>query len=129
MKADLYILFGALLTAATSLALGLVVFRALALQFRRGEERLLAFVTGSAVLSGIVFVLCCVRLARKGVFLAVAAAAILGAFRLGGFRPAREALPELPRVWKWLFVAVFGVFTVLYFSNAMAPEKSPDGTA
>jgi hypothetical protein len=130
MKAALYILFGASLTSATSLALGLILFRGLRLRLQRGEERLLAFVTGSALLSAIVFALCCLHMVYKGVFLAVAIAAIGWAIRIRAFRsPPEEALPPIPRRWRWLLGVVFGVFTVLYFFNAMAPEMSPDGTA
>jgi hypothetical protein len=129
MKAALYILFGASLTTITSLALGLILFRSLRITLKKGEERLLAFVTGSALLSAIVFVLCCVHAARKGVFLAVGIAAIGWAVRIGAFRQSNEALPPIPRRWRWVLGVVFGVFTVLYFFNAMAPEMSPDGTA
>lgn len=129
MKAALYILFGALLTSATSLALGMILFRRLRLRLKRGEERLLAFVTGSGLLSAIVFALCSVHLAYKGIFLAVGVAAIAGAIRLGALQPPDEALPPIPRKWQWVTGVVFGAFAILYFFNAMAPEMSPDGTA
>ena len=129
MKQVFYILFGSAFTAATSLALGLILFRGLSIRLKQVEERLLAFITGSALLSGIVFALSTVKLARKGIFLAVGALAILGALRLGAHRPAPEALPPLPRKWRWLALGVFGVFGVMYFFHAMSPEISPDGTA
>ncbi|MBV8820298.1 MAG: discoidin domain-containing protein [Acidobacteriaceae bacterium] len=129
MKADIYILFGALFTAATSWALGALLFYRLRVELRRMEDRLLAFVTGSGLLSAIVFVLCCVKLARKGVFLVVGAMAIGSAIRLGLHRSRGEALPAIPRVWRWVIALCFGVFAFLYFTNAMAPEMSPDGAA
>lgn len=128
MKAAVYILFGALLTSSTSLALGMILFRGLGIRLKRGEERLLAFVTGSALLSAIVFVLCSVHLARKGVFLAVGIGAIGWAMRMGAFQQPCEALPPIPRKWRWVVGTVFGVFTALYFFNAMAPEMSADGS-
>jgi hypothetical protein len=129
MKAAVYILFGASLTGASSLSLGLILFRGLRLKLKRGEERLLAFVTGSALLSATVFALCCLHAAYKGVFLAVGIAAIGGAIRIRAFQSPDEALPSIPRKWRWVLSIVFGVYTVLYFFNAMAPEMSPDGTA
>src|ERR1700722_8935829 len=124
MKAALYILFGALLTSATSLALGMILFRSLRLRLKRGEERWLAFVTGSALLSSIVFALCCLHLAYKGVFLLVGLAAIGAALRIGALQPPEQALPPLSQKWRWVLGFVFGSFTVLYFFNAMAPEMS-----
>ncbi len=129
MKAAFYILFGSLLTFATSLSLGGILVRALSLKLRRTEEWLLAFVTGSALLSGVVFLLCTTRLARKGVFLAVGLVSIASAIRMGVHRPQGDPLPPIARRWKWVIGGVFGGFTILYFFNAMAPEMSPDGAA
>ena len=129
MKEPLYILFGALFTVVVAWALGAILFRRLRLKLYRAEERLLAFVTGSALLSGIVFLLCCTGLARKGVFLAIGFAAIAGAWRMGVHRTAGDPLPPLSKTWRWLTFAVFGLFGFLYFCNAMAPEMSPDGAA
>ncbi len=36
--------------------------------------------------------------------------------------------PALPRFWRNLFWGLFGVFTLIYFFNAMAPEVSADGS-
>lgn len=130
MRHVLAILFGAGLTSATSWALGTLLFRSLRVRLARAEWNLLAFVTGSALLSGILFVLCSVHLARKGVYLAVAAIALAGVFlRPGEREPAAAPLPVLPRLWRWTFLVIVGVFAVVYFTNALAPELSPDGTA
>src|SRR5207253_951783 len=51
------------------------------------------------------------------------------AVRFGVHQPASDRLPPIPRVWRWIFAAIYATFTVLYFFNAMAPEMSPDGTA
>ncbi|MBI1789859.1 MAG: hypothetical protein HYR60_20200 [Acidobacteria bacterium] len=77
MLAVLPILFGASLTVATCWALGRLVLRRVPLC--REELHLLAFVTGSACLSALTFLLCALHLARPGVFLAVALLAICGA--------------------------------------------------
>src|ERR1700682_6149143 len=119
MKAPFYILFGALLTVVTATALGTLVLRALAIKLYRFEERLLGFVTGSACLSGIMFALCTVHLVHKGVLLAISALVLALAWRYGVHRPAPDTLPTIPRAWGWIFAAIFAVFTVLYFFNAM----------
>ena len=129
MRSAFYVLFGAAFTVATAWALGAVLIRKLALSLYRIEERCLAFVLGSACLSAIVFALATVKLVRKGVFLALGALIIGYAIFSGAHRSSGSQFPPLPRVWKWLFLAAFGVFTVLYFFNAMAPETSPDGMA
>ncbi|MDP8981901.1 MAG: discoidin domain-containing protein [Acidobacteriota bacterium] len=129
MGAAIYALLGAAFFVATALALGTLLLRSLALKLYRTEERLLGFVVGSAVLSAIVFALCTVKLARKGVFLALGAAALFAVLRRGGYRARGEAFPALPRPWRFLLTGVFAVFTVYYFFTAWAPENSPDGMA
>ena len=129
MGAAVYALFGAAFFAVTATALGTLLLRALALKLYRAEERLLGFVTGSAVLSAIIFALCTVKLARKGVFLLLGATAILAVWRKGGYRAKGDEFPALPRVWLFVLAGVFAVFTVYYFFNAWAPENSPDGMA
>src|SRR5262249_22145689 len=67
-----------------------------------------------------------VNLARKGVFqwggLAVIALAVWSARG----RPKRRELPAVPLSWWTCFFAVFTVFGIYYFINALAPEISPD---
>ncbi len=83
----------------------------------------------SACLSAIVFALASARLVYKGVFLGVGVAAIAAAVRLRLHRETGEPLPPLPRFWKVLFGALFTIYLVVYFTNAMMPERSPDGSA
>lgn len=127
VKASFSILFGALLTIVTATALGSLLLRALAIQLTRLEERLLGFVTGSACLSALMFVLCATQLVHKSVLLVISAAILAAAIRLGVHRPQPVTLAPIPNLWKWIFGAIFALFTVLYFFNAMAPERSPDG--
>jgi hypothetical protein len=129
MPQPFYILFGAAFTVLTAIALGRLLFRGLKLRFHRAEENLLAFLAGSACLSGIVFALTAAQLAYKGTFLAVGALAIAAAVRQGLHRESGEPFPPLPRFWKLVFGLVFAVFAVVYFTNAMAPERSPDGSS
>ncbi len=127
MRAAFYPLFGAAFFAATALALGTLLLRALSIRLYRTEERLLGFVTGSAVLSAILFVLCALKAAHKGVFLALGAASILAVWRMGGYRAKGNEVPAMPRAWRFVLLGVFAVFAIYYFVTAWAPEKSPDG--
>src|SRR5450755_1659643 len=122
MKAVLSILFGATFLVATAWALGTMVLRKLGVTFYRVEERLFGFVVGAACLSAIVFALSTVKLASKGVFLALGLAIIGYALYSGAHRPNGDEFPRLSAMWKWIFALVFSVFTVVYFFNAMAPE-------
>lgn len=125
----LSILFGCLFTVVTAWALGTVLLRRLSLVFYRWEERLLAFLVGSACLSVIIFVLCAARLAWKSLFLILGVAIIGYAVRSGAHRFRGDPFPPLPRLWLWAFLVPFCAFTYLYFFNALAPETSPDGMA
>lgn len=129
MRTVLAILFGATLTLATAWCLGTILLRKLSLALYRVEERLFAFMVGSASLSAIMFALAALKLVRRGVLLALAIVVIGYAFYSGAHRPKGQEFPPLPRRWKWVFTAVFSIFTVLYFFNALAPEISPDGMA
>jgi hypothetical protein len=93
---------------------------------------LIAFVTGSACLSALVFVLCSVKLARKGVFLALGIAIVGYAFysRAYSTRPQfAKPLAPLSTIWRWVFGISFLGFGLFYFTHALAPEMSPDGLA
>ncbi|MEN6533655.1 MAG: hypothetical protein ABFD89_08330 [Bryobacteraceae bacterium] len=129
MPQAFYILFGAVFTAVTAIALGKLLLRGLGLKFYRAEEHLFSFVTGSACLSFLVFLLSAAQLARKGVFLALGILVIAVAIRRGAHHPAGESQPPLPRSWRIIGAIIFTAFTVLYLSNAMAPEMSPDGSS
>jgi hypothetical protein len=68
-----------------------------------------------------VFVLCALGLARTSVFLGIGIVAILSAIRLPWNAPVRRV--------SLLFAAAFGFYALLYLSNSLAPEFSPDGAA
>jgi hypothetical protein len=123
------ILFGCLLTAAVSWALGTILLRKLSLDLYRVEERLLAFVTGSACLSVVMFALCALKLVHRGVLFALSFLILAWAFRIGAHRGRGKEFAPLHWAWKWTFAAVFLAYTYLYFFNAMVPEGSPDALA
>jgi len=123
------VLFGALFTVATIWSLGMLLFRRLSLAFHAWEERLLAFVVGSACLSGIMFVLSATRLASRGILLVVGLAIIgYGAYSgIGRFQG--KGFPPLSTLWRWVFGVGFAAFTYIGFFHALAPEHSSDGMA
>lgn len=129
IRALLSVLFGAALTVVTAWALGAVLLRRLAVEFYIWEERLFAFITGSACLSALVFVLCSLKLARKGVFLALGILIIGYAFYSRAHRSQAKPLPPLSTPWRWVFGLTFAAFALFYLTNAMVPEMSPDGMA
>ena len=91
------------------------------------EENFLGFVLGAALLSTAIFLLAAVGLAYRAVFFAVGIGVILLAVRYKAHRRSADRLPSLPGVWAWAFFAVYAAFSILYLSNALAPETSPDG--
>src|SRR3984957_2566961 len=123
------ILFGALFPAATAWSLGVLLFRRLSLVLHQWEGRLLAFVVGSACLSGIMFALSATFLVRRGILLVVGLGIIGYAIYSGAFRSSGKLFAPLPKVWSWMFALPFAAFTYLGFFSALAPEHSTDGMA
>ena len=121
------VLFGALFTVATCWSLGMLLFRRLSLALQAWEERLLAFVVGSACLSGIMFLLSAARLVHRGILLALGLAIVGYGVYSGIGRFHGKPFPPLPEFWRWVFGVGFAVFTYIGFFNALAPEHSPDG--
>ncbi len=114
------ILFGAAFTCAVSFALG-------GLLLRDGcRDPGVRFVSGAAVLSLLVCALCSLGVVYPLVFLAVGLAAIGIAVRVERVQGDPRKPGGLPHM-RWLWAIVFGLYAVLYLSNAMAPEVSPDG--
>ena len=126
MRSVIYALFGASFTVVTAWALGALILRKLSLSLDAFEERLFAFIAGSACLSTIVLALGSVRLARKNVFLLLGLVVILAALRPAARHQRAEPFPPLPRTWSWLFTVVFVVLTAVYLVWALAPHMIPD---
>jgi hypothetical protein len=129
MRVVLAILFGASFTVATAWSLGAILLRKLSLTLYRVEERLFAFLLGSACLSALMFVLAALKLVRRGILLPLGILLIGYAIYSGAHRSKGPVFSPIPRLWKLVFAVGFGFFTVLYFFNALAPEVSPDGMA
>ncbi len=112
------ILFGALFTAAVCWGLGQLLFRWL--------DDLLASVCGAAVLSFAVFCLCCFGLARTWVFVVLGVVVVASA--TASLR-ARLGVSVSGLGAGVLFWVPFAFYGIVYLSNSLAPEFSPDGAA
>jgi hypothetical protein len=129
------IVFGAGFTSAVSWSIGRFLFARLRITLRRIEHELLAGLTGAAVLSLIVFLLCAAHLALIPVFWAIGLAALALNWKAmnwkygGASGDGGTGANPLPRMWKWLIGLVFAFYALLYLSNSIAPENSPDGQA
>jgi Dolichyl-phosphate-mannose-protein mannosyltransferase len=106
----LAVLWGAVLTGLVCLSLGSLILRDAC------RDAGVRFVTGGAVLSLLVFLLCSAGIAYQQVFFVIGIAIFVIAIP----RPGR------PR-WSWWLIP-FAAYFVFYLANAMAPEVSPDGT-
>src|SRR4029078_3366264 len=93
MRQIFYILFGAGLTVASSVACGKALLRRTVPGLSLPETVLLGFTAGSGVLSLFVFGICAARLAHKGVILALATV-ILGTYAFQAARIRSSAHPR-----------------------------------
>ena len=124
----LYILLGWLVTVVGAYALGRILWSRLRVRMMREEEIPFSFLLGAAAYSLVIFFLGILHLYHRGVFLSLPAVLLVAAWRLGALRLSAERFPALP---PWLVRGAWvigGLFGLLYVSNAMAPEVSPDGS-
>jgi hypothetical protein len=124
----LSIVFGAALTAAASWSIGRLLFTRLRIELRRLEHELLAGIAGAALLSLLIFFVCAAHLAYVPVFWVIGFAALGLNWKFAG-RPTEEPPARLPPIQRWIFAVPALLFTLLYLSNSLAPEHSPDGQA
>ena len=122
------ILFGALWTAASAWACGRLLLCRLRLKLARGEDHLLAFVTGAALLSLILFVLAALHQVKDAQLIILGGLLLLAVAKTGYWRSQGEKFPPLPRTWRWIFGVLFATFALFYVAQAMSPEISPDGS-
>lgn len=129
MRHLLSILFGAALTAAASWSIGRLLFTRLRIELRRLEYELLAGIAGAALLSLVIFFLCAARLAYVPVFWGIGLVALGLNWKFAVAPVAEAPPPRLPAIQRWIFAVPVILFTLLYLSNSLAPEHSPDGQA
>ena len=115
-------------TIATIQALGLMLMQWLRPRISRQEQYVLAFVTGSALLSLLVFWLAAAHVVWTATFVAVGVIAIGASLKRRAWAPFDESLPPLRRLDRWMLSAAMLAFGSWYFMNALAPEASADGS-
>lgn len=123
MKTSLYMLAGAVVTLSGAMAAGQLLLHALRIGLSRMEQRLFALVVGAGCWSAMVCLLAWMHLARKGVFVALAALLIVAAFLVRRKYSEPPTMPGLNAGMRWLFRVLFAFFLVLYFVYAAAPES------
>ncbi len=121
-------LLGAALTVAACYAAGTLALERLGANLHRPERFPLAFVLGASCVHLAVFAVMALKLAYWPVLAAIPAAVIAAALWTGTWANRGERSAPVSRALKVLFGVLFGAFTVLYLSNAWAPEMSPDGS-
>jgi hypothetical protein len=121
-------LLGAALTAAACYAAGAVLIDRLGLTLRRFERVPLAFTLGAACLHLAVFAILTVHLAYWPVLTALLLGSIGGAVAKGSWKLGGEPGEPLSVNLKRICIPSFGIFILLYFFHAWAPEMSPDGS-
>jgi len=129
MKAAFLAVLGAALTSAACYASGALLIDRLHLKLHRPERFPLAFVLGGACLHLAVFVILALHVAYWPVLVALLLAIVGVAIKNGSWRLSGETSPPPPKYLRLFGSVLFGLFTILYFFHALAPETSPDGSS
>ena len=124
----LYILLGWLVTVTGAYALGRMLWSRLDIPCTREESISFSFLLGAAAYSLVIFFLGIFHLYYRGIFLGLPALLLVAAWRMGALTLPGERFAPLPRWLRWSVGVVGGLFGLLYLSNALAPEVSPDGS-
>lgn len=131
-------LLGAGLTVAGCCATGLLLLRKLRITLASFERLPLAFLLGAAIVHLEVFLALSAHLAYWPILLLLLLSPFL--FRGQSTEPATQP-PNSPDEWRkkfgdcvarprnWVGVVIWGLFFWIYFLNAWAPERSPDGSS
>jgi len=121
-------LVGAALTVAACYAAGAMLIDRLGLSLNRYERPPLAFTLGAACLHLAVFAILTLQIAYWPVLTALLLGVIGSAVATGSWKLRGNPGEPLSLNLKRICIPVFGLFTVLYFFHAWAPELSPDGS-
>ena len=128
MISALSALLGAALTVAACYAAGAMLIDRLKIALYRFERLPLAFTLGAACVHLAVFAILALQIAYWPVFVALLVGLIAGALATGSWRLKGEPGEPLSQGLKRTCILLFGIFTLLYFFHAWAPEISPDGS-
>jgi len=121
-------LLGAALTAAACYAAGAMLIDRLGIDLRRFERVPLAFTLGAACLHLAIFAILALQIAYWPVLTALLLCVIGSAVGMGSWALRGEPGEPFSLNLKRVCIPSFGIFTLLYFLHAWAPEISPDGS-
>jgi hypothetical protein len=121
-------LLGAVLTAAACYAAGAMLIDRLGIALFRFERLPMAFTLGAACLHLAVFTILTLQIAYWPVFVTLLLSVIASAVATGSWKLQGEPERPLSQNLKRICIPLFGLFTILYFFHAWAPEFSPDGS-
>jgi len=124
-----WVLVGAAVTVAGCYATGALALDRLTVTLRRQERLPLAFILGASLMHLAIFTVLALKIAYRPVLIVLMLAAIGVAVWRGSWKLKGESFGPLSLALKAFCGAIFGLFTVLYFFHAWAPESSPDGSA
>jgi hypothetical protein len=122
-------LLGAAVTVAACYAAGALLVDWARAPLKRTERFPLAFVLGASVLHMVVFAILALKIAYRPLVVGMLLVPIAWAIWKGSWRLKGDPVEPLSLGLKGFSTAIFGIFTVLYFFHAWAPESSPDGSA
>ena len=128
MISALAALLGAALTAAACYAAGAMLIDRLGITLRRFERVPLAFTLGAACLHLAIFAILTLQIAYWPVLTVLLLSVVASAVATGSWRLRGEPEEPLSLNLKRVCIPLFGIFTLLYFFHAWAPEISPDGS-
>ena len=112
-----------------AMALGALIVDALGAPLRRAERFPLAFVLGASCLHLILFLVLALHIAYWPVLVAIPTRASASRSGKAPGGSAGEPMEPLGFNLALIWGAIFAVFTVVYFFNALQPEISPDGSS
>jgi len=121
-------LLGAALTVAACYAAGAMLIDRLKIALYRFERLPLTFTLGAACLHLAVFAILALQIGYWPVFVALLVSLVASALATGSWRLKGEPGEPLSQGLKRTCILLFGIFTLLYFFHAWAPEISPDGS-
>jgi hypothetical protein len=123
------VFLGFLCCVVTSLNLGLGATRALDIRLYRGECLALGYIAGSALTSTLTLAMGLAGFVHVSIFAAIGALSLLGLWLQRSWFMSLSPGPRssAPMPWRILLWGALGIYGVLYFRQAFAPELSADG--
>jgi hypothetical protein len=133
MKQALAALVGSSATLCACYGLGAFLLGRAGVTLHRMEKLFLSLVAGASVLHLAVFALLALHLAYWPLFVLLLAASVYLAVQSGDWRMPKTTPGSWPKSLaatfaKYCFPAIAVIFFLVYFVNAWAPERSPDGS-